>query len=121
MNENRATKEVKTKGGHTVVIKSFLTGKEMKEYNGVLYEHLSVKAGKINLGEREVENEFVGNVSDIPGSVLLALDDKMVELCVMSVDGKEGNVKEDLEALPANDYSEIIATLREFFRPERKS
>jgi hypothetical protein len=117
----RETKEIKTKGGHIVAVKSFLTGRERKEYDRVLYSKITVKPEGMKIGEDEVPEEMVGNISEIPGDVLMALEDKMVELLVVSVDGIAENPKDKLENLPADDYGEVIRELRLFFRTPHKS
>ena len=107
-------------GEHTVEVKEYITGKDQREYQGVLYGKMKLSADSLTIGNTVVPKE--GNVTPkidaIPADVLLELDTKMIELLVVSLDGDKQDLINRVDALRAEDYNTLIGELRLFFRSE---
>ena len=86
------TKTIKTSGGHEVVLKSYLTGREMNEVM-----KFALKGSVINeLGK-----------SELSGESLVSLEEKALEFLAVSVDGNAENAFETICNLPASEYAEV--------------
>lgn len=78
----RALKEVKTAGGVTVELVDYITGGEGRTL-GLMADDKSIEGKE-------------------------KLQDKMIELCVKSVNGKDDNILQNVKDLRIQDYLEII-------------
>src|SRR5689334_6438308 len=97
MNETRATREIKTDGGHVAVILDYITGNEARQIKGV---------------------------SDQSGGTPEAIEkaqDRAVEIAILSLDGSSENTVERLGSLPLADYAEIVGAVTELLNPKKKS
>ncbi len=110
----RETKKLQTPNGTEIEVYSFITGKDQREYQGVLYSALKLKAEGLQLGSDQV----APSITEIPAGILLDLDKKLIELLVVSVNGKKENIFSEIENMPAPDYDFIVGELRGFFRTE---
>lgn len=109
---DRATKTITTPSKHTVEVYEYATGKDQRAYQAVLYGGLKLKAdGNMQLGE-----QIAPKIEDIPASILLDVDAKLVEIMVVSLDGDKTDVQARIEKLPADDYNFVVGELRGFFR-----
>jgi len=106
---DRNTKIIEV-GKHRVEVWDYITGKDLREYQAVMYGALKLKADGIQVGDK-----VTPKVEEIPANLLLELDTKMVKLLVVSVDGNKADVVEQIENLPANEYNLIVGELRGFF------
>lgn len=100
--KNRPTVEITTQGGHTIVTKSYATGREANIIKSVYIE--SIKAS------------VVGNVAKIDSVDLQAEEraiNKMIELMVVSVDGVSDDILNQVLDLPQQDYNMIVEKLDE--------
>lgn len=107
----RETKKITTKNGNVIEVFSYITGKDVREYQRALFGSL-----KLSTGGAEINGVQTPKIDEIPASILLELDSKMIELLVVSVDGVKENVVEKVIELKAEDYNELINELRLFFR-----
>lgn len=110
----RDIKKLQTPSGTEIEVYAFITGKDQREYQSVLYSALKLKADGLQVGTDQINP----TVSEIPASILLDLDKKLIELLVVSVAGKKENVFAEIENMPAPDYDFIVGELRGFFRTE---
>jgi hypothetical protein len=100
---DRENKPFITPNNHTVVLRTYLTGKESRELNAIMYANLTINAddaaaGKIKLGE-------------IPMAFMIPQQQKALEFLVVSVDGDASEPLAKLEALPEADYNAVVAEL----------
>jgi hypothetical protein len=87
------TKELITpKGKNKVKIKAYITGKDSKEINGVLFEGMEISAIDQKLS----------------GSQLIKMNDKSLELVLVDIDGKTENLRDVAEEMHAEDYNYIL-------------
>lgn len=99
--KERETKEFTTKGGHIIVYKTYLTGRESNEIQKVLLKDVKLEVG--TTGQ---------NISGFNANNVAELNNKTIELLVVSVDGKKEKVLDIiLDDMPSSDYTEIIAEL----------
>lgn len=100
MDTKRETAELKTKGGHVIVHKTYLTGREFNEIQAVLMKDIKIDA----IGATPTVQGF--NASAIEES-----NKKMLELLVVSVDGKTENVADTILDLPYQETQEVVDAL----------
>lgn len=95
----RETKTLLTSNNHTVVIKTYLTGKESNEIKSELFKGVTAS------GEP-------GEKPKIPMSLILPYERKQLETLIVSFDGNTENAIDALENLPENEYADIVATIK---------
>lgn len=105
----RDTKIITTPAGHTVVLKSYLTGREANELKGVMFSALKMniedaQSGKINIG-------------DVSGSFLVDQEQKAMSLVLVSLDGSADNALERLLDLPSSEYDAVKAEVDKITNP----
>lgn len=106
----REIKSFVTPGNHTVVLRTYLTGKESNELKALMYADLKINAADATNGGKAV-------LSDIPASFMLAQEKKAVEFLVVSVDGVTENAIDKLGDLPESDYNSILAEVQKIRVP----
>lgn len=102
MSNPRETKEFKTSGGHTIVHKTYATGREYNEIQSIY-----LKDAKVNV---------IGGVTKIEGfSANTDYDSnkKAIELLVVSVDGETNGYVEKVLDLPIKEFNEVVDLLNE--------
>lgn len=102
-NQDREFKEVRTVSGHSVKIKTYLTGREANDLKKIAYE-------KVNYNNEDAG--AAGNVN-ISGSFLLEQELKGLEICVISIDEKNDAILETLQDFPYNEYQEVVKAVNE--------
>ena len=100
MTTERTTKEILTRGGHKVWAYVYATGGECNTIDSTYLEgaKITVIGGMTN-----VEN-ISPNADD-------SVKDKKVSLLVVSVDGETDDILNRVNALPHEDYDEVLAHL----------
>jgi hypothetical protein len=89
----RQNHEITTPGGHTVVVKEYLTAREV---NGVLTDLF--KTQEVSADDKAPKlSMLVGIQRNI----------KLVEAAVVSLDGSTDNLAERLQDLPSKDYTAV--------------
>lgn len=106
---DRETREIATTGGHKIVLKSYLTGREANELKAVMYGALKMnmddaQSGKVNIGE-------------VPGTFLVEQEQKALELLVVSFDGSTETPIAKLLDLPSSEYEEVIKEVNKIQNP----
>ncbi|KKM92198.1 hypothetical protein LCGC14_1220860 [marine sediment metagenome] len=89
------TKEITTTGGHKAVIKSFITARDMRVLKD-MYLAVAKFDGK------------GGEIFDVDVAKANEIENKTLELIVVSLDEKTEGLIEELLDLPAADYNEIF-------------
>jgi hypothetical protein len=96
----RETKEFITPGGHKVVLRTYLTGREANELKAVMYSAL-----KMNMEDAQSGKV---NVSDVPGTFLVEQEHKALGFLVVSIDGDTTAPVDKLLDLPAPEYEAVV-------------
>ncbi len=89
------TKEITTTGGHKAVIKSFITARDMR-----VLKDMYLAVAKFDTKSSEVFDVDIEKASEI--------EDKTLELVIVSLNGETEGLIEKLLDLPAKDYGEIF-------------
>lgn len=95
--KTRETTEFTTSGGHKIVHKTYLTGREFNEIERMLLKNTTVKLVD---GEVNVEGLNVLSEKD--------KEQKFLEIMTVSVDGESHNALDILLDLPYEDYLQVI-------------
>ena len=102
MSQERPTTEIKTPSGFAVVLKTYATGRESN-----LIQNVYLASAKVSV---------VGNVPKIDGFDPTAEEKaiaKMIELLVVSVNGSNDGVVDQVLDMPMQDYDVVVAKLNE--------
>ena len=97
---NRETKEIKI-GEHTVVVNTYLTGREVRDIENALIDKLEMK-----------QTPSGQEISGIKGSVLKEREDNQIKAVVVSMDGSADNLLNRLLDLPAGQYDEVMVYVK---------
>jgi hypothetical protein len=105
----RETKTVTTPNGHTVVLRTYLTGKESSALKAIMFSELKINpsdaaSGKVALG-------------DMSATFLVSQEAKALEFLVVSVDGDTAAPVEKLGDLPEADYNAVVAEVQKIRVP----
>ena len=110
MATERATKKIETTGGHEVVIKTYLTGREFNEIQAILIRDMKVStAGK----EARVEGFNPAAVEES--------NKKLLELAIVSVDGVRENCADIILDFPYTETQEVMDALEEISGKKKAS
>lgn len=103
----REKRIIKTRGGHEIEIKTYITFGESREISNVYLE------------ETRVELDENGNpkIGGINASLSSKAQDKAIEVLVISVDGNSENIVKSVNDLPKEDGDELIIALDEIQNP----
>jgi hypothetical protein len=105
----RETKEIATPGGHKVVLRTYLTGREANELKSVMFSAL-----KMNMEDAQSGKV---NVSDVPGTFLVEQEHKALGFLVVSVDGDTTAPVDKLLDLPAAEYEAVVKEVNQIQNP----
>ena len=95
----RETRNVTTPGNHVVVLKTYLTGREMNDIKRALFGSVSVERGE--------DGKPV--VPQYPLALAIDRERKLLEYSIVSIDGSAENAAAKAEDLPSADYKFVIA------------
>ncbi len=98
----RETKTIKTPNGHTIIIKSYATGREVRNIESKYYQKSKL--------------ELVGGqpkITDMDLSAQFEVEQEMIRLLVDSIDGSTDDVTNKVLDLRSQDYEAVIAELNE--------
>lgn len=109
----RETKTVKTPGGHDLVLKTYLTGRESNELKSLLFSSV-----KINSSDAEAGNVAIG---DISGQLVLDQERKSIELLVVSLDGTAEGATDRILDLPEAEYAAVVEEINKIRSPFPKA
>jgi hypothetical protein len=108
---NRQTQEFITPGGRTIVLNSYLSGREDNELTSVLYGDLKMSVEDMQKG--------ITSVKDVPATFIVKQDEKAVQLLVVSVDGNTENAAQVVLDLPKLEYQSVIAEINKIRNPSK--
>jgi len=107
----RETKTITTPGGRTIVLRSYLTGREENELKSLLYADLKMSATDVQAGKV--------SVTDIPASFIVKQEEKAVELLAVSVDGSTENAAHKVLELPSAEYDFVVQEINAIRTPTK--
>lgn len=97
--QERETRNVTTPGNHVVVLKTYLTGREVNDIKRALFGSVSV--------ERSEDGKPV--VPQYPLALAIDRERKLLECAVVSIDGSAENAASKVEDLTSADYKFVVA------------
>ena len=103
----RETREIKTPHGHSVLIKTYLTGREANEFRRVVFEKTKFKMVDDPLTDPAENKKKVESEMDMDGSIIIDQQLAAMAVCVLSLDNKTENLVELLQDLPSDDFDEV--------------
>jgi hypothetical protein len=110
----RENKMIKTSGGHEIVLKSYLTGREVNKLKEIVYSKINYQG----------QGEDITQNINLPGSMVLEQELAALEVCVVSIDGITDGVSDAIQDLKASEYQEIVNAVNEVTKdlfPQPKS
>jgi len=110
---DRETKTITTQNGHSIVLRTYLTGKESKQLKAIMYADMKLDASDPTSGKI--------SLSEIPAEFILKQEQQALEFLVVSVDTNVTNQLEALENLPEADYNEVLAEVQKIRVPFREA
>jgi hypothetical protein len=105
----RETKEITTPGGHKIVLRTYLTGREAGELKSVMFSAL-----KMNMEDAQSGKV---NVSDVPGSFIVEQERKALEFLLVSIDGDSTSPIDKLLDMPSTEYEFVIKEMNQVQNP----
>ena len=113
----RESKTITTVHGHVVVIKSYLTGREVNKYRNVIFEKTKFKTVPDPNSDPAEGKQIVQAVTESTAAITIEQELAALEICVLSLDGKSENLKERILDLRSEDYTEIDKACAELVKP----
>ena len=110
----RDTKLITTPGGHTVVLKTYLSGRESKEIETVMYSALKMNPDNI---EELPDGRKKIKMSDVSAEFIVEQEKKLIEVMLVSIDGTAENAFERLLDLPSPEYDAVKAEIEKLTNP----
>lgn len=98
----RETKKITTPSGVDVLIKTYLTGREINEIKLPLWSLMKVDANSLS------EKGQI-SVKEISASILIEEEQKALSVCIMSIDGKTDDILNHVLDLRQTDYEFVVA------------
>lgn len=96
----RETREFVTPAGHTVVLNSYLTGREAQTLKGIMFSAL-----KMNVDDMQANKVSIG---EMPSGFLMEQERQALQFLVVSVDGDASAPIEKLLDFPSSEYDAVI-------------
>lgn len=97
-NDLRETKTILTPGGHEIILRAWVTGREKRELKNVFLENINLST----------EGESVKTSPFNASSLIDKAENKALEIIIVSLDGNSENLLEVILNLPADEYDFII-------------
>jgi hypothetical protein len=104
----RETRTFTTPGGHAVVLKTYLTGREIAAIRGELFKGLKMELSA---------DGSTPALSEVSGEFLIEQERKALDALLVSVDGDTASPVEKLLDLPAVDYEAIVKEVNAIQNP----
>ena len=101
------TKTIKTQSGREVVLRTFITARDMR----------ILKALYLAVAKFDVKG---GEVFDVDAKKAEEIENKTLELVVVSVDGDKEGIVEKLLEFPSSDYNEVFEAVGEVTGLDKK-
>ena len=102
MSNNRETKTIETPSGHKVVIYSYLTGREQRAIDDIALSAMEI----------DINGKTTGITrGKINAKIIRKTEDKMIEMLLIKLDGRDDDLLEGILNLPSIDYQAIIKAI----------
>lgn len=95
----RETRNITTPGNHAVVLRTYLTGREVNDIKRALFGSVTVERGE--------DGKPV--VPQYQLSLAIDREKKLLENTIVSLDGTEENAADKIQDLTAADYKFVVA------------
>jgi hypothetical protein len=105
----RETKDFITPGGHKVVIRTYLTGRESSDLKALMYSAVKMSIEDAQTGK--------ATVNDVPGTFLVEQEKKALGYLLVSVDGTTDNALDTLLDLPSTEYEAVVKEINAIQNP----
>ena len=105
----RETKEVTTPGGHTIVLRTYLTGREANELKAVMY-------GAFKMNMDDAQSGKVG-MEKVSGEFMIEQEQKAIGILLVSLDGTTEDTLNRLLDLPQTDYDAVKEEVEKITNP----
>src|SRR2546430_1301958 len=102
----RTKKEITTSGGHVVVMRDYITGREMRQVQDVFLKKMEIKSAT--------------DISSFNGSVASEAQDVALGIILVSFDGKTEGVVDAVLNLPAHETQEVLDAVNAVTEPKKK-
>jgi hypothetical protein len=101
----RETTTIRTPGGHTVEVYSYITGREARELQRVIYENAQIESGD---GAKR---------ATVRADAIFKAQEYAFKTMVVSLNGNRENAVEAVENLPAVDYNAVARAIDKIIAP----
>lgn len=101
---NRETKKIITKGGVEVELYSYMTGKEAREMQKIIYSHAKFEADDSAKG---------GKFAGFDASAVMEAEEYAIKVLVVSVGGSKENAYLLVENMKISEYNEVVKAINE--------
>jgi len=108
---DRETKEIVTPGGHKVMLRTYLTGREANELKAVMYS-----AFKMNMDDAQSGKVGMEKVS---GEFMIEQEQKAIGLLLVSLDENTEDALNRLLDLPQTDYDAVKMEVEKITNPTK--
>ena len=108
---DRETKILTTPGGHKVVVRTYLTGRESNELKSLMFSALKIKMDDAATG--------AVNVPELPGTFLLEQEQKALGMIIVSVDDETSGVVEKMLDWPQSEYKFVVDEVNKITNPSQ--
>src|SRR4051812_22018197 len=103
----RTTRTITTSGKHVVVMRDYVTGRELRQIQDVFFRGMEIKSAT--------------EVSGFKASAASEAQDVALGILLVSIDGSQEDVANKVLDLPAPEFEEIMAALNEITEPKKNS
>ncbi len=97
--EDRETRNITTPGNHVIVLKTYLTGREVNDIKRALFGSVSIERGE--------DGKPV--IPKYPLALAIDREKKLLEYAVVTIDGAKENAADKVQDLSAADYKFVVA------------
>lgn len=109
----REAKEIVTKNGHKVMVKTYLTGREANEFRSVVYKKTKFNTTLDPNTDPADNKQVVQQITEMDGTVIIEQQLAAMGVCIISLDGDTKKIVERLQDLPTDDFNEVDAACTE--------
>ncbi len=99
------TKLVETPTGHKAVLKTVMTARDFRELRAMWFRDITIEG-------IDTENPDKTKLSGMKGSIIEEVENKAIELMIVSLDDSTDDILKRLLDLPLKDYDVIFAEVQ---------
>jgi hypothetical protein len=106
---DRQTKEFTTPSNHKVVLRTYLTGREVTEVKAIMFS-------KVEMTMEDMASKKM-NMGGLSGTLIAEQERRVFDFLIVSVDGDTENPVEKFLDLPSVDYDAVTAEIEHIKNP----